>query len=265
MSRCYVDNAMNRRLGRVGMPLGSMVVSRGSSSYGSSFSGSTRTYVDNAMNRRLGRVGMPLGSMVVSKGSSASSPSSSFYGLSFSESERTYVDNSMNRDLGRVGMPVGSMPVSRSGVPSSSKKYEDNECNSRLGIVEHKLVVATISSSYGSSQESKHYICSLNRSLGRVGLPRGVMADKVRVYNEIVNMFSFMDLGQIKKLEEEAKQLKALSEKLEECQKKEVKLTEKKAQLEGKQPFNNFLFSYNFSFHFSKKDVSVSQVPCIFF
>lgn len=60
------------------------------------------------------------------------------------------------------------------------------------------------------------------------------MADKVRVYNEIVNMFSFMDLGQIKKLEEEAKQLRALSEKLEKCQKKEVKLTEKKAQLEGK-------------------------------
>ena len=59
------------------------------------------------------------------------------------------------------------------------------------------------------------------------------MADKVRVYNEIVNMFSFMDLGQIKKLEE-AKQLGALSEKLEKCQKKEVKLTEKKAQLEGK-------------------------------
>lgn len=42
-----------------------------------------------------------------------------------------------------------------------------------------------------------------------------------------------MDLGQIKKLEE-AKQLGALSEKLEKCQKKEVKLTEKKAQLEGK-------------------------------
>ncbi|XP_078314920.1 uncharacterized protein LOC111128331 isoform X2 [Crassostrea virginica] len=148
MSRCYVDNAMNRRLGRVGMPLGSMVVSRGSSSYGSSFSGSTRTYVDNAMNRRLGRVGMPLGSMVVSKGSSASSPSSSFYGLSFSKSERTYVDNSMNRDIGREGMAVGYMPVSRSGV-------SDNECNSRLGIVEHGLVVATISSSYGSSQESQ--------------------------------------------------------------------------------------------------------------
>lgn len=73
----------------------------------------------------------------------------------------------------------------------------------------------------------------MNRSLGRVGLPRGVIADKVRVYNEIVNMFSFMDLGQIKKLEE-AKQLGALSEKLEKCQKKEVKLTEKKAQLEGK-------------------------------
>ena len=152
---------MNRRLGRVGMPLGSMVVSRGSSSYGSSFSGSTRTYVDNAMNRRLGRVGMPLGSMVVSKGSSASSSSSSFYGLSFSESERN-VDNSMNRDLGREGMAVGYMPVSRSGV-------SDNECNSRLGIVEHGLVVATIRSSYDGSQESKHYIVLWTEALAKSG------------------------------------------------------------------------------------------------
>lgn len=249
MSRCYVDNAMNRRLGRVGMPLGSMVVSRGNSSYGSSFSGSTRTYVDNAMNRRLGRVGMPLGSMVVSKGSSASSPSSSFFGSSFSESERTYVDNSMNRDLGRVVMPVGFMPVSQSGDPSSSKKYEDNECNSRLGRVEHVSVVATISSSYGSSQESKHYMFFEPKPWpSRASTWR--MADKVRVYNDIVNIFSFMDLGQIKKLEEEAKQLGALSEKLEKCQKKEVKLTEEKAKLEGKKTFNNFTFTF---FIFQKK------------
>ena len=177
MSRCYVDNAMNRRLGRVGMPLGSMVVSRGSSSYGSSFSGSTRTYVDNAMNRRLGRVGMPLGSMVVSKGSSASSSSSSFCGLSFSDSERN-VDNSMNRDLGREGMAVGSMPVSRSGDPSSSKTHEDNECNSRLGIVEHGLVVATIRSSYGSSQESKHYIVLWTEALAESGFHAALLPIK---------------------------------------------------------------------------------------
>ena len=43
-----------------------------------------------------------------------------------------------------------------------------------------------------------------------------------------------MNLGQNKKLEEEAKQLKALPEKLEKCQKNEVKFTEEKHKLEGK-------------------------------
>ncbi|XP_022319444.2 uncharacterized protein LOC111122148 isoform X1 [Crassostrea virginica] len=41
-------------------------------------------------------------------------------------------------------------------------------------------------------------------------------------------------LGQTKKLEEEAKQLKALPEKLEKCQKNEVKFTEEKHKLEEK-------------------------------
>ena len=66
--RTYVNNAMNRSLGRVGIPLGSAPVSRTSSS-SSSYSGgggSSRTYVDNSMNRSLGRVGMPLGSAPVS-------------------------------------------------------------------------------------------------------------------------------------------------------------------------------------------------------
>lgn len=38
----------------------------GASYFGSSQSDGETTYVDNSMNRGLGRVGMPLGSMVVS-------------------------------------------------------------------------------------------------------------------------------------------------------------------------------------------------------
>lgn len=188
---------MNRRLGRVGMPVGSMVVSRGSSAsssgasyFGSSVSDSGRTYVDNSTNRSLGRVGMPVGSMVVSsKGSSASTPSTSFFGSSSSDSGRTYVDNAMNRDLGRVGMPVGSMPVSKSssGSSSSSKTYVDNEYNRSLGRVgmEHGSMVVSKNSGTGSSSGTKHYVDnSANRSLGRVGLPYGACGEEVRVYKD---------------------------------------------------------------------------------
>ena len=57
---------MNRKLGRVGMPVGTCVVSTsGACAVGTS--GSARCYVDNAYNRKLGRVGKPLGSHVVSK------------------------------------------------------------------------------------------------------------------------------------------------------------------------------------------------------
>ncbi|XP_022104385.1 uncharacterized protein LOC110986652 [Acanthaster planci] len=59
----YKDNAFNRRLGRVGEPLGSVPHSRGS---GASVS-QERFYVDNSLNRQLGRVGLKLGTMPVSK------------------------------------------------------------------------------------------------------------------------------------------------------------------------------------------------------
>ena len=64
--RTYVDNAMNRSLGRVGMFVGSAPVSTTSSS-------SSRTYVDNAMNRSLERVGMVVGTAPVSRTASSSS------------------------------------------------------------------------------------------------------------------------------------------------------------------------------------------------
>eukprot|EP00105_Crassostrea_gigas_P037477 XP_019921625.1 PREDICTED: uncharacterized protein LOC105325668 [Crassostrea gigas] len=133
--RCYVDNAMNRRLGRAGMPLGSMVVSsRGSSAstlgasyFGSSVSDGGRTYVDNSMNRGLGRVGMPLGSMVVSnQGNSAFPFSVSNNFLPLSDSSRGYVDNYINRRLGRVGMPLGSMVVSSKEISAPFQSYNHN-------------------------------------------------------------------------------------------------------------------------------------------
>ena len=51
-TRTYEDNAVNRRLGRVGLPVSE--TSRPPSS-------SEKTYVDNAQNRFLGRVGLPVG------------------------------------------------------------------------------------------------------------------------------------------------------------------------------------------------------------
>ncbi|XP_059146664.1 uncharacterized protein LOC131934613 [Physella acuta] len=172
MSRNYVDNAMNRKLGRVGMPLGSAVHSGGSSFSGSSFSSGSsssnfNTYVDNSMNRGLGRVGMEYGTAVHSR----SSPSSS------SSSSKTYVDNSMNRGLGRVGMEYGTA-VHSSGSSSScsSKTYVDNSMNRGLGRVgmEYGTAVHSRPSSSSSSSSSKTYVdSSLNRALGRVGLEHG--------------------------------------------------------------------------------------------
>ena len=61
MANVYVDNAENRKLGRVGMPRGSMPVSADGTS------SPAKTYVDNYFNRRHGRVDLPHGSMVVTK------------------------------------------------------------------------------------------------------------------------------------------------------------------------------------------------------
>ncbi|XP_069108544.1 uncharacterized protein [Argopecten irradians] len=199
MPRSYVNNASNRSLGRVGMPVGSMPVSRGSSGssgggggsssgYGfgnSNSGGSSRSYVDNASNRSLGRVGMPVGSMPVSRGSSGStgggSGSSGGYGLGNSDSggsSRSYVDNASNRSLGRVGMPVGSMPVSRGssgsdGSSSSPKTYVDNAQNRKLGRVGLPHGTAVVSNSASGVSPKTYVDNAQNRKLGRVGMPLG--------------------------------------------------------------------------------------------
>ena len=59
----YVDNAYNRKLGRVGLPKGAHVVHKD----GTVTRGAPRAYVDNAENRHIGRAGQPLGTHVVHK------------------------------------------------------------------------------------------------------------------------------------------------------------------------------------------------------
>ncbi|GFO23876.1 serine/threonine-protein kinase ctr1 [Plakobranchus ocellatus] len=175
MPRTYVDNAANRRLGRVGMSVGSAVQSSRKASV-------PRTYVDNRTNRELGRAGLPVGSAVHSNGTSSQRPSSTS-----SSSRRTYVDNRTNRELGRVGLPVGTAvhspgassqrPVSMSG---HGRTYVDNRTNRELGRVGLPVGAAVHSkgnsshrpSSTGSS--AKTYVDNpMNRELGRVGLPVG--------------------------------------------------------------------------------------------
>ncbi|CAL1543106.1 unnamed protein product [Lymnaea stagnalis] len=183
MSKRYVDNAANRRLGRVGMVHGTAVHSRSSNS--SSFSSSPTTYVDNAMNRSLGRVGMDHGTAVHSRSSSGYGGSTSGYGGS--ASSNFYVDNPMNRSLGRVGMEHGTAVHSRSSNASSAsysvsspRTYVDNPMNrslSRVGM-EHGTAVHSRSSnassaSYSSSSPITYVDNPLNRSLGRVGLEHG--------------------------------------------------------------------------------------------
>ncbi|XP_057291968.1 probable serine/threonine-protein kinase DDB_G0267514 [Hydractinia symbiolongicarpus] len=60
VTRTYVDNPQNRRLGRVGLPVGSKKVSKNGTV--------SATYVDSSFNRYHDRVGLPLGSKPVSKG-----------------------------------------------------------------------------------------------------------------------------------------------------------------------------------------------------
>ncbi|OWF51578.1 Serine/threonine-protein kinase CTR1 [Mizuhopecten yessoensis] len=190
MPRTYVDNASNRSIGRVGMPVGSMPVSGrssgssasgggagfgGSSSGGSSYGGSSKnTYVDNAYNRSVGRVGMDHGTAVMSRPSSSSTSQSS--------SPRTYVDNAQNRREGRVGMEHGTAVISRPYSSStsqsySSKTYVDNAQNRREGRVGMEHGTAVISKSSSQSPGARVYVDTpFNRRLGRVGMPLGSMS-----------------------------------------------------------------------------------------
>ena len=191
--RTYVDNAYNRRIGRVGMPVGSHVVSRssgGSSSYGggsasycsggyssSSSGGGQRCYVDNEYNRKLGRVGKPVGTHVVSRSGEVTITKSAG-----ESGQRCYVDNPYNRKLGRVGMPLGSCVVSTSGAcaaPTSGSAcrsggqrcYVDNAYNRMLGRV-GKPLGSHVVSKRGSVQKlvTEHTLQDLIDALHGLGL-----------------------------------------------------------------------------------------------
>ncbi|XP_053377018.1 uncharacterized protein LOC123530105 isoform X2 [Mercenaria mercenaria] len=264
----YVDNAKNRKLGRVGMPKGSMPESKGAAGGGDRSGSSTRrgqaagpsghvasqehvaeqnpkpgTYKDNYNNRKLGRVGLPIGSMVVSKSKGPnqaaekdSSPANvktehtskigrgemyegskrengtgrrntsyheqpaytdtvcgksnggtaSCQNLQFNESPdktvrpKVYVDNAQNRRLGRVGMAYGDAVIYNSGpssptVATKTKVYVDNPQNRRLGRVGLPIGTKVFSSMTQSVVQKNYDDTSENRKLGRVGKPRGCL------------------------------------------------------------------------------------------
>ena len=174
---CYVDNATNRRLGRVGKPLGSHVVSKKS---GVSYQPSG-CYVDNAFNRKVGRVGKPLGTHVVSSNTRCDvKPATSC------QPSGCYVDNAFNRKVGRVGKPLGTHVVSsntRCDVkPATSCQpsgcYVDNAFNRKVGRVGKPLGTHVVSSNTKcdvkpatSCQPSGCH--AFNRKVGRVGKPVG--------------------------------------------------------------------------------------------
>lgn len=130
----YVDNAMNRALGRVGKPYGSHVLhsdgsvtidfcnykpgtapvqcdaNKASLGYVSGY------YVDNS---RLGRVGQPYGTHLLHPTNCIHikpPPRSASQGISLGG----YVDNSLNRHLGRVGKPYGTHVLHNDGTQSVS-------------------------------------------------------------------------------------------------------------------------------------------------
>ena len=88
----------------------------------------------NPSNRRLGRVGEPLGSMSVSKGSSTTSASCSSHQTSEAQTAgevKVYKDNALKRKLGRVGKPIGTMVSSKKEPELSTREatYADNARN----------------------------------------------------------------------------------------------------------------------------------------
>ena len=112
-SGCYVDNAANRSLGRVGMAYGTAVVR---------LVQTVELFVKTCFTDSFSFKHAHLFNFCSSSGGGSSYGGSSYGGYggygsgASSSSSRTYVDNASNRSLGRVGMPVGSAVVSRSAA-----------------------------------------------------------------------------------------------------------------------------------------------------
>lgn len=188
MPRQYVDNAMNRSLGRVGMDHGTAVFSRSSGGGGGGYSSQSSSgyYVDNSYNRSVGRVGMEHGSHVVSRSSTSSRQSGGGDGL--------YVDNAFNRSVGRVGLEYGSHVVSRSSTSSRQSSggdgcYVDNAFNRSVGRVNMPYGSCTASKSSGSASTKVYVDNALNRKLGRVGLTWGSMPHSTKYGNQKAQIF----------------------------------------------------------------------------
>lgn len=101
-SKCYKDNALNRKLERVGLPKGTAVATKLATSTSSVDAPEQKCYKDNAFNRKHGRVGLVIGSRVISK----KAPDS--------VTEKRYRDNALNRKHKRVGELLGSKPIRKS-------------------------------------------------------------------------------------------------------------------------------------------------------
>ena len=233
MSRRYVDNAQNRRLGRVGQSYGSgssSTTSRSTTSSVSSMRSSSTSqpgcYVDNAYNRESGRAGKQYGTHVVHRSGQITITGGDGGTSSSRSATGCYVDNKKNRDLGRAGKPYGTHVVHKSGDvtisdggTSSSRSatgyYVDNKQNRELGragkpygtCVAHKSGEVTTSDGGTSGSRStaspggpKCYVDNAyNRRLGRVGKPLGshVVRGKSRKCQELVSEYTLQDLIEI--------------------------------------------------------------------
>lgn len=178
-TRKYVDNPFNRRLGRVGLPVGSLPVSKHSDAKVPSPERDEISSLSKKGTRTF--YGFPVGSLPASKRSDARNPSQE-PGATLHVSKigtKTYADNPLNRRLGRVGLPIGSAPV--------SKHFDAKVPSPEPGEI----------SSLSKKDTRRYYVDNdENRRLGRVGLPIGsltmpkVLAQKTRVQHPIRHFLS---------------------------------------------------------------------------
>ena len=209
--RCYVDNAYNRELGRVGKTVGTHVVhsdgSIGISSNrtvcASSSSSSQRCYVDNAYNQELGRVGKPVGTHVVHKdGSISISRDTTSPARRNDTDDRTVYVSGYTRSNGTyvAGYTRSQPSASSTSKPTSGSQrcYVDNAYNRKLGRVGKPIGTHVVHSDgsvevSGATHPGEHcYIDSAhNRHLGRVGksIPR-------RRQQQIMEESTFHDIVQ---------------------------------------------------------------------
>ncbi|GFS20060.1 serine/threonine-protein kinase CTR1 [Elysia marginata] len=169
----YVDNPLNRRLGRVGLPHGTAVHIKGTDIC------VPKDYVDNELNRRLGRVGLPRGSEPHSRDDSSYSPGS----------WRTYLDKLLNQKLDSVIFSVDSAVsctddslsmLSASDTSSSTRTNVEKPVNQKpgqvgltMGPAVHSKDVLSAPQNSTSSPIRTNVEKPVNQKPGQVGLTMG--------------------------------------------------------------------------------------------